>query len=82
MSNNTKSNKSCKWKKSEIVMYKIKINREKCKGCGICVEIHPHNWRILEDKNAHVVKFKIKKLGKNKLVEENCPYHAIKIEKI
>jgi ferredoxin len=65
-------------------MYKIKINREKCKAgeCGgICAKIYPENWRIW-NKKAHVVRFKINNLGLNKKVMEACPYQAITIVQI
>ena len=65
-------------------MYKIKINREKCKAgmCGgICARVCPDNWRIF-DKKAHVIKFKVFNLGQNKTAMEQCPFNAISIEKI
>jgi ferredoxin len=63
-------------------MFKIKINREKCKGCGNCVRVCPNNWRILEDNKAHVIKFKVNKIGCNRKAMDECPYNAISIERI
>ena len=66
-------------------MYKIKINREKCKSgtCGaLCVKVCPENWKILEDKKAHAIKVKLNFLGNNKKAMEKCPFHAITIDEI
>jgi ferredoxin len=65
-------------------MFKIMINREKCKGreCGLCVRVCPSNWRILDDNKAHVVKFKIKKLGCNEKAMKVCPFGAIRVVEI
>lgn len=63
-------------------MFKIRVNREKCKGCGNCVKVCPGNWRILEDKKAHVIRIKVSVLGCNKKAMEECPHGAISIVKI
>jgi ferredoxin len=63
------------------MVYQIKINREKCNGCGICAEIHPGNWKIL-DKKAHVIRFKVFNLGKNDDAAKACPKKAITIVQI
>ncbi len=63
-------------------MYKIKINREKCKGCGICVDVCPENWKIWDDNKAHVIRFKVKNIGRNKKAAEECPFGAITIEEL
>jgi len=62
-------------------MYQIKLNREKCNGCGLCEKIYPSNWKIM-DKKAHVNKFKVLFLGLNKKVAEECPQNAITIVQI
>jgi len=62
-------------------MFQIKINREKCNGCGICEKICPTNWKIM-DKKAHVNKFKVRVLGSNKKAMEECPKKAIDIIQI
>ena len=61
-------------------MFKIKINREKCKGCGLCVELCPENWKILDDNKAHVIRFKLNKIGRNRKAAEACPFGAITID--
>ena len=63
-------------------MYKIKINREKCNGCRECVRVCPSNWKILDDKKAHVVRFKVNNIGCNELAEKACPKKAISISRL
>ena len=64
------------------MIYKIKINREKCKS-GLCnhecVKLCPSNWRILDDKKTHAIRVKIRRLGNNKKAMEACPFNAISI---
>jgi len=62
-------------------MYQIKINREKCDGCGVCAKIHPGNWKIM-DKKAHVIRFKVLSLGLNEKAAKACPKKAITIAQI
>lgn len=62
-------------------MFKIRINREKCNGCGICEKIYPENWKVME-KQAHVIKFKVNYVGLNKKVMDECPKKAITIVQI
>lgn len=62
-------------------MYQIKLNREKCNGCGICAKIYPENWKIM-DKKAHVMKFRVNFTNLNKKVMEECPKKAIAIVQI
>jgi ferredoxin len=62
-------------------MYQIKLNREKCNGCGICAKIYPENWKIME-KKAHFVRYKVNNIGLNKKVMQECPKQAITIVQI
>lgn len=59
-------------------MFKIRVNREKCNGCGLCAKIHPGNWKIM-DKKAHVIKIKVTHPGLNIKAMESCPKKAISI---
>ncbi|MBN1923589.1 MAG: hypothetical protein JW791_02400 [Nanoarchaeota archaeon] len=66
-------------------MYKIKINREKCKAgvCGgLCSKLCPSNWRILEDNKAHVIRVKVNSLGCNEKAMLACPFKAISISRM
>jgi len=59
-------------------MVKIKVDREKCIGCGACVSICPSGFEMFEGK-AREKKSEVKKLGCEKEAEESCPVQAIKL---
>ena len=56
----------------------LKLNEEKCTGCGSCVEVCPHNVFSLDDGKAHIV-------DRDACMEcgacaSNCPFTAIKVK--
>jgi len=51
-------------------MFKVKLDKEKCIGCGTCAAICPGNFDIKGDK-ADVIKSEVEILGCNQLAEEN-----------
>jgi len=52
----------------------LKVNKEKCIGCGICVVECPGGTELKEDGKAEVVdSAKLEKCGGEKV----CPYGAI-----
>jgi ferredoxin len=59
-------------------MVKIKVDREKCIGCGACVSICPSGFEMFEGK-AREKKSEIKKITCEKDAEESCPVQAIKL---
>lgn len=60
--------------------YTIKVNHEKCTGCGVCVSISPSSFEMKGDK-SHPKKDKVDALShKEKEAEESCPTQAITIE--
>ena len=61
-------------------MFKIKVDKEKCIGCGTCAAVCPANWEIAEDSKAQPINDEIEDLSCNRLAEENCPVGAIKID--
>lgn len=61
-------------------MYKIKIDKEKCLGCGACN--HSDNWEMDDNFKAEPVKKEIEELGDNQEVADNCPVGAIEIEEV
>jgi NAD-dependent dihydropyrimidine dehydrogenase PreA subunit len=55
----------------------IKLDREKCKGCGACVEVCPHGLLEMSDGKAIISdKDACMECGACKM---NCPYNAIEV---
>ena len=57
---------------------KIKIDQNKCIGCGICVDVCPHNVISINDKIAYLS-------NKDRCIEcgacdKNCPTNALEVE--
>ena len=57
---------------------KLTYDKEKCVGCGMCVNVCPHNVFKIEDKKAAII-------DKNDCMEcgacaKNCPTEAIMVE--
>lgn len=59
-------------------MPKIEVDKEKCIGCGTCVEIC-ENFRLVEGKSKPIDP-NPKKIGCNKRAKDNCPTGAISIK--
>lgn len=64
-------------------MIKIKINKDKCIGCGSCVYSMPEIFAFDDEGKAEVIKKEINKLNLKNLevTKNNCPAKAIKISK-
>ena len=60
-------------------MVKIKVDKEKCIGCGVCVSICPSGFEMFEGK-AREKKAEIKKITCEKDAAEACPVNAISIK--
>ena len=58
---------------------KIIQDKEKCIGCGSCVEVCPSNWEMKGDK-AIPKKKEIKEIGCNQKAADACPVQCIKIK--
>ena len=57
----------------------IKINKEWCKGCAICVEFCPHN--VLSMNGAYAEVIDLDACTACELCEIRCPDFAITVEK-
>lgn len=56
----------------------LKFNEEKCNGCGMCVNVCPHQVFVIKDGKAQVV-------DKDRCMEcgacaKNCPFSAIEVK--
>lgn len=60
--------------------YKLKVNKDKCIGCGNCVAVCPKSFELKVDKSI-VKKEVIENIGCEKEAEELCPTKAISITK-
>lgn len=55
---------------------KIKIDEDRCLGCGLCASINSDNFEMVDDK-ARVKKGEIKKINEIKEAITSCPNGAI-----
>ena len=59
--------------------YKIKVDKEKCIGCGACAA-NCDNFEMKEDKAA-AKETEVEKLGCNQEAADICPVEAIIVKK-
>jgi len=57
----------------------IKVDKEKCIGCGTCVALCKSNWELVDGK-AKPLQEKVQEPGCNQDAENNCPVEAISIK--
>jgi len=57
---------------------KVRVNQDKCVGCGMCASLNPEVFEIVNGK-ARVKKEKVNLCEVQEIVE-NCPMQAIEIE--
>jgi len=60
--------------------YEIKINKDKCIGCGNCEALCPKIFK-LKDGKAIVVKSSVEKVDCEKEAKNSCPVDAISVVK-
>jgi len=60
-------------------MTKIKVNKEKCIGCGACVSVCPKAFKM-EDAKAVPIKADVKEITCEKEAESMCPVQAISVK--
>jgi len=61
-------------------MPKLKVNKDKCIGCGVCVSLYPHLFKIEGGKSMFIGSEDVKKEEAEKIIA-SCPMGAIEIEK-
>lgn len=57
---------------------KLKVDQEKCIGCGACVAIAPENFDFDDEGLSKVINDEVTEKAKS--AEEACPVYAISIE--
>ncbi len=60
---------------------KLKINKEKCLGCGTCTVLAPKTFKLASDGKAEVITPPGDKKEKIKEAIDACPVEAIKSTK-
>ena len=58
---------------------KVRVNQDKCVGCGMCASLNPEVFEIVNGK-ARVKKEKVNLCEVQEIVENCCPMQAIEIE--
>lgn len=63
----------------EGIIMKVKVNQEKCIGCGACPSLVPEVFDFNDDGLAHVIVDQIPEELEEQTIEalENCPVGAI-----
>lgn len=58
---------------------KVKVNQDKCIGCGACPSLVPEVFEFNDDGLAHVIVDKVPNEKKEEVTEalQNCPVEAI-----
>lgn len=70
-------------------MPKIKLEREKCIGCGSCVALCPKFFEMTEDGKSHIIgsdkkeveEFETEKIDCAESAAESCPAQCIHVER-
>lgn len=60
--------------------YKIKFEKEKCRGCGACTQCD--NWEMGDNGKAYPIKTELDKIGCNQEAADICPENIIKFVEI
>ncbi len=61
---------------------KIKVDKNTCIGCGVCVALAPKYFRLGDDGKSEVIKEEVEP-GDESMVQnaaQSCPVGAIKVE--
>jgi len=60
------------------MVHKIKVDKEKCIGCGACAATCPNSFEM-KDGKVFAIKTEVEKLTCEKDAESGCPVDAISI---
>jgi len=56
----------------------IKIDKDKCIGCGLCEALCPHNFKLTDEAKAEVVSQEMTPCVQEAV--DNCPTNAIDLD--
>lgn len=59
---------------------KVKVDKDKCIGCGLCASLAPKSFRLADDGKSEVIEPVGDDEEKIRSAAESCPVEAIKIE--
>ena len=70
-------------------MSKIKLEREKCIGCGSCQAVCPKYFELIDDGKSHIIgankqdveELEVEKLDSAEQAAQACPVQCIHLEK-
>lgn len=55
----------------------LKVNQEKCVGCGLCVNMCPDSFKMNEDSKSEAIKSEVNDCAKEAAAA--CPVSAIEV---
>lgn len=58
----------------------VKVDQQKCIGCGSCVAVCPDNFELKDDGKSYCIHAEIDDLGCSQVAAESCPVQAITVE--
>ncbi len=58
----------------------VKVDQQKCIGCGSCVAVCPDNFELKDDGKSYPIHSEIDDLGCSQVAAESCPVQVITVE--
>jgi len=62
-----------------LIIMKVKVDKDKCIGCGLCVSLAPKSFKLGEDGKSQAIESVGDDLETIKNAAESCPVSAIEI---